>query len=422
MQVFKDFASVHAYLNKRLPQAWPSGHAYTLDRMRQLMEYLGNPQDSYKAIHVAGTSGKTSTAYYCASLLRQAGFTVGLTVSPHVDEINERVQINNEPLNEPQFCSNFEKFITIVERSGIKPTYFETLVAFAFWFFRDAGVDYAVIEVGLGGLLDGTNVMHRQDKVCVVTDIDYDHTSTLGKTLEAIAAQKAGIIQPHTTVFSYEQNEEVMGVLREASRQQQAELHEVWPLRDAELPKSLPLFQRRNWYLAHSVVGYLATRDNFKGLEEAELERSTQAYIPARMEQQAWGKHTLIMDGAHNPQKFQMLIKSIAHAHPDIPLACLVSFVRTKQIKVRDSLQALLPHCSHLIITSFAQDNMGKTSIDPLKIAEQCEELGFERWEIVQDPIQAYKKLVKRPEPLLLITGSFFLLNYVRPYIKKEQL
>ncbi|HTE57309.1 MAG TPA: hypothetical protein VK694_01075 [Verrucomicrobiae bacterium] len=80
MQVFENFASVHAYLNQRLPQAWPSGHAYTLDRMRQLMDYLGNPQDSYKAIHIAGTSGKTSTAYYVASLLRQAGFKVGLTV------------------------------------------------------------------------------------------------------------------------------------------------------------------------------------------------------------------------------------------------------------------------------------------------------------------------------------------------------
>jgi len=308
-----------------------------------------------------------------------------------------------------------------VEKSDIKPTYFETLVAFAFWQFSQSKVDYAVIEVGLGGLLDGTNVMHRQDKVCVITDIDYDHTSTLGKTLEAIAAQKAGIIQPHTAVFSYEQNDEVMGVLREASRQQQAELHEVWPLKDTELPENLPLFQRRNWYLAYSVVEYLTTRDNFKALGEAGLEKSTHAYIPARMEQQELAGHTLIMDGAHNPQKFQMLMKSVAHAYPDAPLACMVSFVRTKQAKVRDSLQALVPYCSHLIITSFAQDSMGKTSIDPLKIAEQCEELGFENWEIIHDPIQAYKKLLKRPEPLLLISGSFFLLNYVRPYIKKEQ-
>jgi dihydrofolate synthase / folylpolyglutamate synthase len=420
MQAFRSFADVHTYLNSHLPQAWPSGHAYTLDRMRSLMDYLGNPQDTYKTIHIAGTSGKTSTSYYAASLLRQAGFKVGLTVSPHVDEVNERVQINNKSFSELRFCSNFTTFIERVSKSGIKPTYFELLVAFAFWSFKQAKVDYAVVEVGLGGLLDATNVMHRQDKLCVITDIDYDHTSSLGKTLEAIAAQKAGIIQPHTTVFVYEQDEAVMQVLQEVAEQQHAELHEVWPLKDGELPQNLPLFQRRNWYLAYAACEYLAKRDTFAMPSEVGLEKTTLTYVPARMEEVELAGHMVVMDGAHNPQKFRTLMKSIKHAHQTESMACMVSFVRTKQSKVRDSLRALVPYCSHLIITSFAHDNTGKTSIDPLKIAEQCADLGFEKWEVIPDPLQAYRQLIKRPEDILLVTGSFFLLNYVRPYIREK--
>src|SRR5690606_38872097 len=121
-------------------------------------------------------------------LLAAAGQKVGMTVSPHVYEVNERVQINTKPLAETQFCRELSRFLNIIQSSGVRPTYFELLVAFAYWEFAEQGVDYAVIEVGLGGLLDGTNVVARDDKVCIITDIGFDHTSVLGKTLSAITA------------------------------------------------------------------------------------------------------------------------------------------------------------------------------------------------------------------------------------------
>jgi len=419
MEEFKSFADVHVYLSGLMSETRSRRHAYTLDNMKALMEYLGHPQNAYKAVHVAGTSGKTSTAHYLSALLRASGKKVGLSISPHVDEVNERVQINTHPLTEKKFCSEFRLFIRRIAKSEVRPSYFEVLVSFAFWEFAREKVDYAVIEVGLGGLLDGTNVMSRADKVCVITDIGYDHTAVLGKTLEAISAQKAGIILPTNVVFSYDQDEEIMNVLREVCDQQQAELHEIWPLKAAELPKNMPLFQRRNWYLALSVHHYLQERDGLPELDESLLSQTTTTYIPARMEILHYKEKTIILDAAHNPQKLSTLVKSIKHAFPKQPMACAVAFTRTKQSEVRDSLQELVKATSHLIATSFSSKDTGRIATDPLDIVDGCESLGFEAWELVPDPAEALRKLLGREEPVLLVTGSFFLLNHIRPLIMK---
>jgi len=419
MSNFQSFTEVHVYLNGLMSETKSRRHAYTLERMLLLMEYLGNPQNSYKTIHVAGTSGKTSTSYYLSALLGAAGARVGLSVSPHIDEINERVQINNKLLSEKRFCSSFSKFVSVVEKSGIKPTYFEMVVAFAFWEFARQKVDYAVVEVGLGGLLDGTNVMSRADKICVITDIGYDHTSTLGKSLEAIAAQKAGIIKPHNPVFAYDQDEDVMAVVREVSSQQQADFHEVWPLKSGELPTNLPLFQRRNWYLAVKVFEHVAKRDDLPALTEEDMSYTTLVRIPARMEVIKYKDKTIILDGAHNPQKLTALAKSVKHAYPKQEVACLVSFIRTKQLKVNENLRAILPLCSHMIVTEFVIKDTEKFSTNALKIVEKAEELGFEGWEMIADPAKAFSALLKRKEPVLLVTGSFFFLHDLRAQMQE---
>src|SRR5712691_3519862 len=150
--------ALHAYVSSR-----PSERTYTLERMMQLMAYLGHPQDTLKIMHVAGTSGKSATAYYAAALLMAAGKRVGLTVSPHAVEVNDRVQINLTPLPEQTFCQELSVFLGLVTKSGITPTYFELLIAFAYWEFVCQRVDYAVVEVGLGCMVDATNVITRRD-------------------------------------------------------------------------------------------------------------------------------------------------------------------------------------------------------------------------------------------------------------------
>jgi dihydrofolate synthase / folylpolyglutamate synthase len=415
----KSFNDAHEVLKSFIPRSQERG-AYTLDRMQRLMEYLGNPQNTYTVIHVAGTSGKTSTSYYMASLLHATGSKVGLAVSPHVDEINERVQINLRPLPEQKFCRQLQKFIKLVEATKIKPTYFELIVAFAYWQFAQDKVDYAVIEVGLGGLLDGTNVVSTNDKICVITDIGLDHTEILGKTLPEIAAQKAGIIRPYNSVFMYEQGTEVLNVVREVCEAQSAELHEIMPMKSAELPTNLPLFQRRNWYLAFCVYEYIADRDGVGKLSEQQLAITTEIKIPARMETLVFRDKVVIMDGAHNAQKLQTLFKSIKNQYPRHEIAALISLKQTKGIRTQTSLEVIVKHVSWLGITSFnSEDDAPYKSVEPAKLAERCHMMGFDRWEIIDDPKQAFTEFLKRPEPILLATGSFYLLNHIRPIVKQ---
>jgi dihydrofolate synthase/folylpolyglutamate synthase len=417
VEPIQNFADVHRILKNFIPKPHTKG-AYTLERMQTLMSYLGEPQDSYQVIHVAGTSGKTSTSYYIAALLGQAGQKVGLTVSPHIDEVNERIQIGLKPLSEKRYCKEFSIFLNLVERSGINPTYFEILTAFAYWEFKRQKCQYAVVEVGLGGLLDATNVITRKDKINVITDIGLDHQEVLGKTTRLIASQKAGIIRPYNTVVCYEQSEEIIEVIRETTSQQQAVLHEIWPLRSSELPKGLTLFQRKNWYLAYSVFEVIAKLQSLPALNDTQLEKSTRTYIPARMEINVINKKTVIIDGSHNQQKLQTLVKSIRHKYPSQKFDILVSFVSTKQSKISECIKELLPIVGSLIITSFTTENHEKTSLDPLKVVGVCEDLGFSAWEVIDDPEQAFKRLIKTKGDTKLVTGSFYLLNHIRPLLK----
>jgi dihydrofolate synthase/folylpolyglutamate synthase len=349
--------------NKILAKYVPSGNsmrgAYTLDRMRKLMDALGNPQDMYKTVHVAGTSGKTSTAYYVAAFLKEAGLKTGLTVSPHIDSVTERVQINLAPLSEKEFCKELESFLDELEKIAIRPTYFELLVAFVYWEFARQEVEYVVVEVGLGGLLDGTNVIHRPDKICVITDIGMDHITVLGNTIPAIASQKAGIIQPHNKVFMYEQTADVMNVVREVSESQQADLHEIARPGQSDVPAKLPLFQQRNWYLANRVVEYILEREQIPQFDKVQLENTATTYIPARMEIVHKEGKTIIFDGAHNAHKMRVLAKSIRQQFPEAKIATMFSLIKSKDFRLRTTLEVILKLSDHVIITAFeAQQDM----------------------------------------------------------------
>ncbi|GAC1391089.1 MAG: folylpolyglutamate synthase/dihydrofolate synthase family protein [Candidatus Saccharimonadales bacterium] len=417
--LMQNFQDVRTMLAKYVPKSRSERGAYTLERIEKLMIALGNPQNKYKVIHIAGTSGKSSTSYYTASLLRQAGLKVGLSVSPHINEINERAQINLLPLEEKQYCSEFSLYMDIVTKLPLKLTYFELLVGFAYWEFERVGVDYAVIEVGLGGLLDGTNVVTSSNKLCVITDIGLDHTEVLGLTLPEITAQKGGIIHPYNVVIMYEQAPEIMQVIREICTQQHANLHEVWDLSNKELPHNLVLFQRRNWYLALSAYDLLSQRDSLPLLDEKQLAASSGIIIPARMETMVINGKTVIFDGAHNAQKMQSLARSIQHKYSKKKCAVLMALVQSKNFKLRTSLKEIIYIASHMIITSFiTEQDTRKRSVNPLLVAQYCSELGFEEIEIINDAREAFNALLLRNEDVLLVTGSFYLLNHILPYAR----
>lgn len=397
-------------LQKFVPPAL-SDRKYTLKTMRELMDCLGNPQDKIKVVHVAGTSGKTSTCYYIAAMLHASGKKVGLTVSPHIDEINERVQIGMKPLGEREFCLKLEVFLDIVDKSTLKPSYFEVLVAFAYWVFANEKVDYAVVEVGLGGLLDGTNVVSRPDKTCVITDIGLDHTHVLGHTIREISAQKAGIILDRNSVFMNSQSSEVEQVVQTVCNEKKAALNKIV---EDSVYVSLPLFQRRNWSLAFAVVQHLLGSVSQKAIDE-----SVRTVVPARMEIINLADKTIIVDGSHNEQKLQALANSVKEMFPNQPIAALVSFGHNKESTLQGSLKVIAGLVSHVIFTKFqmGQDEY-RTALEPKQMQELCRRLGFSSSEIEEIPEQAFRKLTKRQEPILLVTGSFFLLNHIRPLLK----
>jgi len=390
-----------------------TGKHTTLDRIRPLMDLLGNPQNSLKVVHIAGTSGKTSTAYYMAALLAAAGKHVGLTVSPHVDSITERIQIDGQPISETDFCDELGTFLEILKRAGQKPSYFELLYAFALWVLARRNVDYAVIETGVGGLHDATNVANRADKVCAITDIGLDHTHLLGSTLPEIAAQKIGIVHEGNQVFMYEQAGDIMAVVRQWTDQHHAPLHVVDGQAESDDSETMPDYQRRNWQLAYEVYGYLRERDALQHLTSQVLAKTRQIRIPGRMDIRQINGKTIIMDGAHNAQKMAAFIDSFRRLYPDVKPPLMMALKEGKEYQKVVPLLAAV--ASRVILTTFStSQDLPVKSTNPEVLAEAFRTAGFTNIETITGHQAAFRALMATPDEVCLITGSFYLLSQIR--------
>ena len=205
--------------------AW-RGSRPGLARVRELLHRLGDPQDGLQFVHIAGTNGKGSTAAMLASILRAAGYTTGLFTSPYLERFAERMQVNGVPVPDAEFAAVCEALQPCIAAMDDPPTEFELVTAAAMLWFRRRGCDVVVLEVGLGGRLDATNVI-AAPACAVITNIGLDHTEILGDTLEQIAREKAGILKPGTRAVSYPQTPEVRAVLHEICAQRGIPLTEV---------------------------------------------------------------------------------------------------------------------------------------------------------------------------------------------------
>jgi hypothetical protein len=213
--MLRRYADALRFLNRftdyeRMASSYASGD-YTLDRMRRLVAALGHPERAFLSVHIAGTKGKGSTAHIAEAILREAGYRTGLYTSPHLVDMRERIRLGGIPVSERDFTAVMAEMEPELRR--LRPTYFETMTAAAFLLFARKGVQYAVIEVGLGGRLDATNVI--LPAACAITTIDYDHMDKLGKTLTKIAGEKAGILKPGVPAVSSPQPPEARRVLLE---------------------------------------------------------------------------------------------------------------------------------------------------------------------------------------------------------------
>lgn len=390
----------------------------SLTGISTLMNCLDNPQKDLKIIHVAGTSGKTSTCYYIADLLMRSGCKVVLTISPHVISITERFQIDGKPVSEKLLLKYMSEFLNIIEGDNIKPTYFEILSAFSFWLFKKQNVDFAVIETGVGGLYDTTNIANKEDKICVITDIGYDHMNILGDTIEKIAGQKAGIIHQNNKVFMYDQGEEINNIFRNKANDSNAhiefldqkELSHIYRHNNQDIS----LFQIRNWLLARRVTDYISKNNKLNKLADKDIIESLNLKIPGRMEEIIYNSTKLIFDGAHNSQKMVALVSSIKSMYPSSKLNLIVSFKSSKTSK--EMLESLKPITSKLIITNF--DSYQKFPLESKNanfVYNEAKELGFKNIEINSKWHEILNNL--NENEMYLITGSFYLVSVIQKYL-----
>lgn len=328
----------------------PMPHAlgsYDLRRVEELLARLGNPHLGARTVHIAGTNGKGSTAAMIASVLTCSDYSTGLYTSPHLSTIRERFRINERLITEAEFTGIVARLKPEVEIVNQKTSYgelttFELLTALAFTYFNDEGVDFQVLEVGMGGKFDATNVI--QPEVCVITSISLDHTEVLGDSLTKIAAEKAGIIKPGSTVVLAPQVEEVVRVITEACRQRKAklvmvgrdvtwrnlgtsgnrQLLEVSRIRTRDRKRSKPE-NRGNYKICIPLLGRYQLENAATAVAALEVLalkgfKITLASIISGLEQVSWPGRLqvlsysplIVADGAHNPDAAQKLKQSLA--------------------------------------------------------------------------------------------------------------
>ena len=293
----------------------------SLDRIKLALEKLGNPQDSLKYIHVAGTNGKGSTCAMLDSILQEAGYKVGLYTSPHIFSYTERIKINGKNISEEEFVRIFEE----IETLEVQLTEFEILTLIMFIYFSRNTVDIVVLETGMGGRFDATNVI-KENLCSIITQIDLDHTDRLGKTRDEIAYEKAGIIKPKCPIITSMGYEEI----RDRADELDSMLLFTSPFVQQEFVEALSLkglHQIENLALVITAINYL-----FKEIDELTIKKGLmKVKNPCRFEY--FPEKNLIIDVSHNPNGIKALKDNLDYYYPNIPRRYVFGCLKNKDCK-----------------------------------------------------------------------------------------
>ena len=427
------FAQAQSYILELVNETGSRREPHRLDRIRKFLEILGNPQDRYPTIHVGGTSGKGSTSSMIASALSAAGKRTGLHTKPHLRSVTERARIDGVPVTEERFAALIEELIPAIGRTEMefsRPSYYETLLALAFLYFAQENVDAAVIEVGIGGKLDGTNVLHPL--VSLITNVGLDHTEILGDTVEKIAADKAGIAKPGIPLLSAVDRPEARRVIEEQCAQagapflfvpdlvqiadvEQGSFSQRFTLKTASSQHAIDLpllgeFQRQNAACAVAALEQLpAELRPDRAAVELGLSRVD---LPGRMEY--FPSHPgVIFDFAHNPDKAEHLVRSLRELFPGRRFTFVIAIGESKDAAEIVRVLAQLP--STMIFTSF--EARGRNAVKPQRLASLAESAGL--WgRAVADPAEAFT-IARRnaaSDDIVVVTGSTFVVAELREW------
>lgn len=416
------------YLFSQLPQFEKEGassYKPGLERVETLLQLCGSPQKQLTTLHIAGSNGKGSSSTMLAATLAESGLRVGLFTSPHLVDFRERIRINGEMVSE-EFVVQFVEMIRQNMPSELSPTFFELTTALAFAYFAKEKVDIAVIEVGMGGRLDSTNVI--QPLVSLITNVSMDHAQYLGNTLPLIAGEKAGIIKPHTPVV--------------LSRSSEKEVTDVVVAKAKELQAPLTLADREEEILMYQPlkIGYKVTTAHFgtftlplggeyqienlggvlqvllllrtKGyqIEDAALHQGLQRLshygLRGRLEVLQQANPTIVIDTGHNPDAWQHLAPTLQQWQKEGGLVMLIGMAGDKDVP---HVVTQFPPKAHYI---FCQAHTPR-ALPATELQALAQAVGVTHSEVFPDIHEAYKVAIQRAKELgaetLFVGGS----NYV---------
>jgi len=430
---------------------------FKLDHIRQLLARLGNPHHGLPIVHIAGTKGKGSTAAMTGAVLTAAGYRTGVYTSPHLDRVEERIAVDGSPCSSDEFVALVARVAPAVEAMDREatacsspdsgPTYFDVTTAMALVHFADRKVDAAVLEVGLGGRLDSTNVC--EPLVSVITSISFDHTKLLGSTLESIAREKAGIIKPGVPVVSSAVSPEPQEVIRHVCREKGCRLVELGvdfdstydPPHQVESAPGMGKMdfhyrvagrehQYRNVLLkllgrhqAANAAVALAALAELRALgwaipEQAVHDGLAQVVWPARVELVA-RRPAIIVDAAHNLASVDALTRVLDESF-SAPRRLLV-FATTREKDAPGMLSLLVSRFDHVVFTRYLSN---PRAVPPQELETIAAELTGRRYPVFDEPAAAWDAIraIAAPDDLICVTGSFFIAAEMRAQIRDRPL
>jgi len=390
----------------------PEAAELNLQTIKQTLGRLGDPQHAYPVIHIAGSKGKGSTAAMCSACLQSAGLKVGLLTSPHLTNVRERMRILT-PKDDLGWIpeANFSKILTDLSPvlKECKPSYFEILCIVGFEHFKRKQVDIAVIEVGLGGKTDATNVV--EPLVSIITSISKEHSHILGDTLAEITNHKAGIIKPSVPVVTFNQPKEVMDVISNTAQQQNSELLLAGSY-SLQILQPLNLNLKGSHQLQNASLAVTAlqqVRQQFPQLTNKAIKQGLETVKwPGRFQElqsPTASQPGVLVDGAHNVDSINHLIETLASEYSGMPLHFLFGVNKGKDIQAMYEL--IKPHATSITLTSSNHPKAMPTE----ELATMCGVDDCKKYKL-KDVLKLLKNTVN-PGELIVITGSLYVVGEV---------
>jgi dihydrofolate synthase/folylpolyglutamate synthase len=409
---------------------------FGLENIKHILKYLGNPELVYPTVHIAGTNGKGSTAAIIASILTSSGYKTGLYTSPHIFNFSERIRIDGKPIS----GRNIVKYTKLLksEINETNSTFFEATTAIAFQYFKDQKIDVAVIETGLGGRLDATNVI--KPELSIITTVGIDHSEQLGDTIESVAAEKAGIIKPKIPCLTAVTDKKALQVIKSIAKKNKSKLidvnklikfkmlkNEFDELRVSVRAKGIRLqdvnvnmagsYQSANIKLAVAAASFLANKNEFNKITNKKISEGLKSICKNtgfRGRFEVLSTSPIVMgDVAHNPQAFKFLSQSLL----EIGVHNIITIFGIMKDKDINSIVPYLEKFSKLVIACKPKT---KRALNSSIIVDKLQEMEIPciDGKSVANSLKIAKSIAK-PDDIILICGSHMVLGEIIKYFKK---